>query len=307
MQKIAILGGTGFIGRHLVKELENDYKIVILSRSPEKHQHLVSGQVGILKAEYDDPEDIAAILSTVDGVINLVGESVGSRWTEVKKKKIYHSRIHTSRLIAEAFHLATKKPSFLIQGSGMGVYGKSSEKPDTPVSEDASLSTDGFLTKVGIDNENTVKELENLTRVVYIRTGIVLDGKEGALPQMAIPYHFFMGGPVGSGDQWNAWIHIKDEVRAIKFLIDHKELKGPFNLSAPHPVTNSQMAASIGKALGKPAAINSPAFVLKLMFGEMADELLLNGLKVVPKRLQEAGFEFKYNTIEEALKDIYKQ
>jgi hypothetical protein len=307
MQKIAILGGTGFIGRHLINELEDDYDIVVLSRSPEKHQHLIKGKVDVIKSEYDDPASLAAIFSTVDGIVNLVGESVGSRWTEVKKKKIYNSRIHTSSMVAEAFQLATKKPSFLIQGSGMGVYGNSSDKPDTPVSEDTSRATKGFLTKVGVDNENTVQELENLTRVVYIRTGIVLDGDEGALPQMARPYQFFMGGPVGSGDQWSAWIHIKDEVRAIKFVIDHKELKGPFNLTAPHPVTNSQMAAAIGKALSKPAAIHTPAFVLKLMLGEMADELLLNGLKVVPQRLLKSGFEFQYKTIEAALSDIYNQ
>jgi uncharacterized protein (TIGR01777 family) len=307
MQKIAILGGTGFIGRHLVKELEDDYNVVILSRSPEKYQNLEIGQVEVVKAEYDDPEELAAIFSTSDGIVNLVGESVGTRWTETKKKKIYNSRIHNSRMIAEAFQLATKTPSFLIQGSGMGVYGMSSEKPEMPVSEDAPLATNGFLTKVGVDNENTVKELENITRVVYIRTGIVLDADEGALPQMAMPYHFFMGGPVGNGKQWSSWIHIKDEVRAIKFLIDHKNLKGPFNLTAPHPVTNNQMAVAIGKALGKPTAVHTPAFVLKLMLGEMADELLLNGLKVLPKRLSETGFEFDYETIEAALKDIYKK
>ncbi len=176
----------------------------------------------------------------------------------------------------------------------MGVYGMSSEEADTPVTENTPLATNGFLAKVGVDNENAVKELEKLSRVVYIRTGIVLDGDEGALPQMARPYQFFMGGPFGSGDQWSSWIHIKDEVRAIKFLIDHKELKGPFNLTAPHPVTNSKMASAIGKALGKPAAIHTPAFVLKLMLGEMADELLLNGLKVVPKRLLKSGFEFRF-------------
>ncbi|PLW96866.1 MAG: TIGR01777 family protein [Marinilabiliales bacterium] len=307
MQKIAILGGTGFIGRHLVKELEDDYNVLILSRAPEKYQNLEIGQVEVVKAEYDDPEELAAIFSTSDGIVNLVGESVGTRWTETKKKKIYNSRIHNSRMIAEAFQLATKTPSFLIQGSGMGVYGMSSEKPEMPVSEDAPLATNGFLTKVGVDNENTVKELENITRVVYIRTGIVLDADEGALPQMAMPYHFFMGGPVGNGKQWSSWIHIKDEVRAIKFLIDHKNLKGPFNLTAPHPVTNNQMAVAIGKALGKPAAVHTPAFVLKLMLGEMADELLLNGLKVLPKRLSETGFEFDYETIEAALKDIYKK
>ena len=307
MQKIAILGGSGFIGRHLINELDEAYEIVVLTRSPEKHKNLARKHVDVVEANYDDPNSLSVIFSATDGVINLVGEGVGSRWTKSKKEKIYNSRIHTSRMIAEAFHLATKKPSFLIQGSGMGVYGKTTENPGADITEESPLAADGFLTKVGVDNENTVKELDNLTRVVYIRTGIVLDRDEGALPQMARPYQFLMGGPVGSGNQWSSWIHIKDEVRAIKFLIDHKELKGPFNLTAPHPVSNSQMAAAIGKALGKPAAIHTPAFVLKLMLGEMADELLLNGLKVVPKRLLKSGFEFQYKTIEAALRDIYNK
>jgi len=305
MQKIAILGGSGFIGRHLIDELDKDYEIVILTRSPEKHKSLESKNVDVVEASYDDPNSLSAIFSTVDGVVNLVGEGVGTRWTETKKEKIYNSRIHVGKMIAEAFHLASKKPAFLIQGSGMGVYGKTAEIPDVAIAEETPLATDGFLTKVGIDNEKTVKELKNITRLVYVRTGIVLDGDEGALPQMSMPYKFFMGGPVGSGKQWSSWIHIKDEVRAIKFLIENTKLEGPFNLTAPNPVTNAEMAEAMGKALGKPAAIHTPAFALKLMLGEMADELLLNGLKVQPKRLLEAGFRFEYETIDAALKEIF--
>lgn len=306
MQKIAILGGSGFIGRHLINELDEAYDIAVLTRSPEKHKNLESNQVDVVEANYDDPNALAAIFSTADGVVNLVGEGVGSRWTESKKEKIYNSRIHTGNMIAKAFHMAAKKPSFLIQGSGMGVYGNSSEDPDTPFTEDSPLATEGFLTKVGIDYEKTVNELRNQTRLVYLRTGIVLDANEGALQQMAMPYKFFIGGPIGSGRQWSSWIHVKDEVQAIKFLIDHKETEGAYNLTAPGPVTNAEMAKAIGKALNKPSVIHIPAFVLKLMLGEMADELLLNGVKVMPKRLLEAGFRFEYETIDSALKDIFK-
>ena len=306
MQKIAILGGSGFIGQHLIDELDEGYQITILTRSPEKHKNLEKNYVDLVEADYDDPNSLAAIFSTSDGVVNLVGEGVGSRWTKTKKEKIYNSRIHTGKMIVEAFHLATKKPSFLIQGSGMGIYGKTADNPEADITEDSSLATDGFLAKVGIDNENTVKELKNITRLVYLRTGIVLDGDEGALPQMVMPYKFFMGGPIGSGKQWSSWIHIKDEVRAIKFLIDHKETEGAYNLTAPMPVTNAEMANATGKALGRPSGIHTPGFVLKLILGEMADELLLNGLKVLPKRLLDAGFQFQFETIDSALKDIFK-
>jgi len=307
MKKIAILGGSGFIGRHLINELVETYEVVVLTRSPEKHKNLASKHVDVVEANYNDPNMLAAIFSITDGVVNLVGESVGSRWTESKKEKIYNSRIHTSKMIAKAFQQATKKPSFLIQGSGMAVYGKTTENPDTDITEESPLATDGFLTKVGIENEKTVNKLKNLTRLVYLRTGIVLDADEGALPQMVMPYKFFIGGPIGNGRQWSSWIHIKDEVRAIKFLIDHKQCEGAYNLTAPVPVTNAVMAKAIGKVLNKPAVIHTPAFMLKLMLGEMADELLLNGVKVLPKRLLATEFRFVYETIDSALKDIFKQ
>jgi len=305
MQKIAILGGSGFIGRHLIDELDEGYEISILTRSPEKHQSLVNNHVDVVDANYNDPNSLAAIFSISDGVVNLVGEGVGARWSKTKKEKIYNSRIHSGKMIAEAFRLATKKPSFLIQGSGMGVYGNTAENTNVDITEDSPLAKHGFLTKVGVDNENTVKELKKITRLVYLRTGIVLDGDGGALPQMANPYKFFMGGPVGSGKQWSSWIHIEDEVRAIKFLIENKETEGAYNLTAPNPVTNKKMAKAIGVALGKPSIIHTPAIILKFMLGEMADELLLNGLKVIPKRLLEAGFQFKFERIDTALKNIF--
>lgn len=305
MQKIAILGGTGFIGRHLIKKLEEEYEVVILSRSPEKHKDLEKGQVVVVKADYNDPAALATVFSTADGVVNLIGESVASRWTAKEKQKIYNSRVHNSRLLVQAFHLATKKPSFLIQGSGISVYGNSAENQDATFTEYSPLVNDGFLSKVGVDNEKAVKELEGSTRVVYIRTGIVLDRDEGALPKMTLPFKFFIGGPLGTGNQWSSWIHIKDEVRAIKFLAENK-VEGAFNLTAPNPVTNGQMASAIGKVLVKPSVIHTPAFVLKLMLGEMAEELLLNGLSVTPRRLMDAGFKFDYNTIKDALIHIYK-
>jgi len=307
MRKIAILGGSGFIGKHLINELVKDYKLVILSRSPEKHKNIENKYIEVIKADYDNPISLSGIFSMVHGVVNLIGESVDSRWTKQKKKKIYNSRVLTSKIIAEAFQHASKKPSFLIQGSGIGVYGHHANETDIDITEDSSFGTDGFLTNVGVDNENAVRELHKITRVVYLRTGIVMDAAEGAFPQMALPFKFLIGGPIGSGKQWNSWIHIKDEARAIKFLIDNEQASGAYNLTAPNPVTNAQMSRVIGKALGKPSAIPAPAFMLKIMFGKMADELLLNGLKVIPKKLLHDGFHFKFETIEEAIGKIFNK
>lgn len=304
MQKIVILGGTGFIGKHLLNKLDGTYNVVLLSRTPDKYENLKSTHVDVIKYDISDPQFLASVLSDTYGVINLAGESVAGRWTASKKEKIYNSRIMASKMIAGAFKIVEKKPSFLIQGSGIGVYGCDPEDQDESFTEESALGNEGFLTKVGVENENAVRVLEDITRVVYLRTGIVLDATEGALPQMIMPYKFSMGGPIGNGKQWSSWIHIKDEVRAIKFLIENDSAKGAYNLTAPTPVSNNEMAESIGNTLNKPAKLRIPAFILKLMLGEMADELLLNGLKVIPKRLLDAGFRFQFETIESALKNL---
>lgn len=305
MKKIAILGGTGFIGRHLIDGLVKEYKVIILTRSHNKHKLLNGKNIDVLDTDYNNADALARIFSKVHGVINLAGESVGSRWTKNKKERIYNSRIHTNKAVTEAFKLTGKKPAFMIQASGIGIYGKTKKDPDETITEVTQPFINGFLAKVSNDSENTVKELNKITRLIYIRTGIVLDKDEGALPQMALPFKFFVGGPLGNGKQWNSWIHINDEVRAIKFLIQNEQLNGVFNLTAPNPVTNAEMSRAIAKAINKPSFITAPAFALKSILGEMADELLLHGLKVLPQRLADAGFEFKYNSIDMALGDIF--
>ena len=299
MKTILIFGGTGFIGRHLVHELKDDYKVIILSRNPDSHANIFPDKVSVVK-----PESLVDLFDEADAIINLAGENVGSRWTDAKKRAIKYSRLDTDKLMTVAFNTCTNKPAVVIQGSGMGVYGF--ETSDEIFDEDSPLGTKGFLTEVGIAHEKALETLKDKSRLIYLRTGLVLDRKGGALPQMAMPFKIFAGGYSGNGKQWVSWIHIKDEVRAIRFLLENTKAEGAYNLTAPEPVRSKDFAIALGKALHRPSWFHSPATLLKLMMADMADELLLSGLKIVPKRLLDAGFKFQFETIEEALNEIYQ-
>lgn len=303
MKNILIFGGSGFIGRNLTKELSGNYNITVVSRNPDKQKQLFSSEINFAQIDYSNPDEIAPILNDTDAIINLAGENVGERWTNNKKQAIKNSRLNTNKFIISAFNACSNKPKVIIQGSGMGVYGFGPS--DEEFNENSPLGTKGFLTEVGISHEKSIEVLAKETRLVYLRTGLVLDGKDGALPQMAMPFKFFGGGPVGNGKQWNSWIHIKDEVRAIRFLLENPEARGAYNLTAPNPVSNKQFAKALGKALHRPSSFPAPAFFLRLAMGDMADELLLSGVKIVPERLFQAGFRFQFEHLKDALKDIY--
>ncbi|NOX86262.1 MAG: TIGR01777 family protein [Chlorobi bacterium] len=303
MKNILIFGGSGFIGRHLINEIKDDYQITVLSRNPVKAAKNMPGTVKIKKLDPENPEKLVLFFDEADGIVNLAGENVGSRWTKKKMDAIRQSRLEIDQLIVDAFQKARQKPSFIIQGSGMGVYGF---KPtDDTFTEDSPLGKEGFLTETGIAHEKAFDPLKGSIRLVFLRTGLVLDRKGGALPMTAASFKIFLGGPVGNGKQWISWIHIRDEVRAIRFLMEKETASGAYNLTAPNPVRQKEFAVALAKALHRPAAITTPAAFLKTMMGPMADELLLSGLKIIPKRLTDAGFKFKFNTIEEAFADIY--
>lgn len=299
MEHLVIFGGTGFIGRHLIDEVKGDYKITVVSRSPNN----VAAGCDSKILHFEGIQSMANLFNETDAIINLAGENVGEKWTKKKKESIKNSRLNVDKLIVSAFELSDKKPHVIIQGSGMGVYG--TKTSDAYYTEKSDPGGPGFLTKVGIDHEQAIAKLENQTRLVYIRTGLVLDGREGALPPMALPFKFFAGGPVGTGKQWLSWIHIKDEIRAIRFLLEKKNASGAYNLTAPNPVRQKYFAKQLGKTLNRPSFMPAPAFMLKMAIGEMADELLLNGRRVIPERLLKSDFQFNYFHIEEALKDIF--
>jgi uncharacterized protein len=240
----------------------------------------------------------------VDGayaVVNLAGEGIANgRWNAERKQLIRDSRLHAGQAVLEAVELARQKPRVLLQASGVGFYGNLLEGS---ASENRHAGRDS-MAGLAAEWEASTRRVEAMgVRRVIIRTGIVLSKNGGALPRMILPFRFFVGGPVGSGRQWMSWIHIADEVGAIRFLIENEKAKGPFNLSAPEPVTNADFSRSLGRCLGRPAVVPKPEFLLRLVYGEMAD-VVLNGQRAVPRRLTHMGYAFQFAEIDAALEDI---
>lgn len=305
MKNIIIFGGSGFIGSHLLNLLKDDYQITVFSRNTQKIK--TSRPEDISVENYpENAKDLALYFNKADGVINLAGENIGGgRWSDAFKNKILNSRLDVTHLIRDAFLQAKKKPAFFIQGSAAGFYGINPS--DAEITESRPSTRDSFLTNVAVKQEESTADLKDLTRLVFIRTGIVLDRKEGALPKIALPFKLFAGGPVGSGNQWIPWINIKDEVEGIRFVMENDVVNGPVNLTAPNPVRQKDFAKQLGKVLNRPSIMPAPASALKLLLGkERAKDLLLSGLRVIPDKLIKAGFKFQFEKLDAALRNIYK-
>lgn len=295
--KLIISGATGFVGSALVQQLWKDFhSLVLLSRKPvaqessDKKHWLVwqPGQSG----EWEQSIDGA------DGVINLAGEPIAAkRWTAAQKQKLRSSRIETTQALIAAIAKAKVKPKFLLSASAVGYYGN---RGDELLTEEAPPNDD-FLGRLCVDWEAEARRAEAFgVRVVLLRTGIVLGKGNGALLKMIPPFKMFVGGPLGSGQQWMPWIHIDDEIGLIKFLMEAASAQGAFNLTAPNPVTMNEFSLALGKALNRPAWASVPSWVLALMLGEMAD-MLLGGQRAVPKAALALGYRFKYPRIADAL------
>jgi hypothetical protein len=211
--------------------------------------------------------------------------------------------LDAGRAVVEAVEQASQKPKVVIQASGVGYYGP---RGDEELTEDASPGEDWAAQVVIHYWEAATEPVEAMgVRRAIIRTAPILDANEGALPRMVLPTKLFVGGPLGGGKQWLSWIHLQDAVAGIRFLIENPQAHGPFNLSAPNPVTNGQFMRALGRVLGRPSIMPTPAFAVKLLFGEMAT-VVLDGQRAIPKRLQELGFEFQFLIVEAALKDVLK-
>ena len=301
--RILIPGGSGLIGRALTTDLTADgHEVILLSRTPQRVTGLPNGA----RAEAWDGRTAEGWLHLADGadaIINLAGENIGAgRWTAGRKKRIRDSRVHAGAAVVEAVKGAANKPGVVIQASGSGYYGP---RGDERINE-AETAGDDFPSRVSIDWEASTAPVETLgVRRAIIRSGVVLSTDGGALPRMLLPFKLFAGGPLGGGRQWFSWIHIQDQIRAIRFLIDHREANGAFNLCAPNPLTNADFSRALGRALGRPAFMPTPGFALKLLFGEMST-ILLDGQRALPQRLLELGFEFQFPEAEGALRDILK-
>ena len=302
MMHILISGGTGLIGRALTRSLLADgHHVSILSRSPQKYIADFPG-AELLKWDGRTPDGWAHALAQADAVVNLAGAGVADkRWTPARKRLILESRINAGKAIVAAIEQSPRKPAVLIQSSAVGFYG--TDTGNTLITED-SPAGDDFLAQVCVAWEESTAAIESLgVRRAVIRTGVVLAKEGGALPRMALPFRFFVGGRIAGGQQFTPWIHIADEVAAIRFLLENEAAHGTFNLSAPKPVTNAEFSRALGKALHRPALIPVPALALKALFGEMAS-VLLDGQRAIPQNLQSLGFTFHYSDVAAALRDL---
>jgi uncharacterized protein len=297
---VLIFGGTGFVGRNLTDELvANGYQVFVVTRNHPNSTRNIASQVQVIEWNSDSPLSSINELQEIDVVVNLAGESIGNRrWSHTVKQEILDSRIKTTRAIVAAINNRTILPKVLINASAVGYYGP---RQDDEITEVETAGRD-FLAQVCQEWENEAYKVQNdLTRVVTIRIGVVL-GKEGALNRMVMPFRFFIGGPLGRGSQYLSWIHIKDLTSMIRFVIEHQELNGPINATAPDPVTMRNFCHELGEVMNRPSWLPVPEFILKVALGQMS-EMLLHGQRVIPKKISDSGFEFVYPKLRLALED----
>jgi uncharacterized protein (TIGR01777 family) len=291
---ILITGGTGFIGSALCSRLlDAQHHIVVLSRHPETLQSPVQG-IGSLSDLTDE--------MIFDAVINLAGEPiVEKRWSDRQKQRILSSRLDTTQELIAYFARIAPKPQVFISGSAIGYYGTG--RTDAPIDE-TGVGDDSFSSQICRQWEAIALQAKPLgIRTCLLRTGIVL-GNGGALGKMLGPFKLGAGGRMGRGTQWMSWIHINDLIGIILHCIENDGIEGPVNGTSPHPVTNRQFTKALGKVLNRPTFFSMPGAVIKLLMGQMGEELLLTGKKILPKKIQAAGYAFVYENLEQALADV---
>jgi uncharacterized protein (TIGR01777 family) len=302
--KVVIAGGTGFLGRSLGNALATDgHDIVVLSRGASA---AVSGRTRLVA--WSPNGEMGPWASEIDGagaLVNLAGESIaGARWSAAHKARIRDSRTRATRSLVGAIRRAAAPPPVFVSGSAVGYYGPLG---DEPVTEDHSAGAD-FLAGVCVQwEQEALGAASARTRVVLVRTGLVLAREGGALPEMLLPFKLGAGGPVGSGRQYWPWIHRDDWVGLVRWAIATAAVDGPLNATAPNPVTNSDFARALGRAMRRPAFMPAPGFALRLLLGEMADALLLSGQRALPAKAERLGFRFRFTQIQETLDRIFSR
>jgi hypothetical protein len=306
--RIIVAGGTGFLGRALSHSLaDSGHRVQILSRRlPAPAEPGPARQLEYISWTPDGSANSswASACSGADVIVNLAGESIAAgRWTEARKAQLRDSRILATRSLARFIAEAEQPPAALVSASAIGFYG---DRGSETLTEDAGPGGD-FLAQLGTEWEKEALAAQGgRTRVVLLRTGIVLDPREGALAKMVTPFRLFAGGPFGSGRQYMSWIHRDDWVSLARWAVETPGVRGPLNLTAPDPVTNADFARALGRALHRPAVVPAPGFALKIILGEMAGPLLLHSQRVVPARALAGGFRFAHPDLDEALADLLK-
>jgi len=301
--KVLVTGGTGFVGTTLSARLVQDgHGVTILTRSSKDLSRSRPG-ISYLQGDPTVKGPWQESVKDFDAIINLAGATIFSRWADDYKRVIRESRMSTTRNLVEAIPTRADKTMTLLSTSAVGYYGFHG---DEELVEESPPGND-FLARLATDWEGEAfKAKEKGARVVTTRFGIVLGEKGGALGQMVPLFKKFIGGPIGSGKQWFSWVHIKDLAEAFVFLMKHPEISGPVNLCAPHPVRNKDLAKALGRVLHRPSFMPAPGFIIKLVLGEFGS-VLLEGQRVVPRRLLDSGFVFQYPNIDKALQSLAVQ
>lgn len=308
--RIVIAGGTGFIGSPLAEVYaEEGHDVRVLTRTlpdGEARHDPGTGKPGITRVGWT-PDGTAgkwgAVVDGADAVINLAGASIGEgRWTPRRKAELRDSRVLPTRSLVAAITAAQQPPRVFISSSATGYYGDTGAEAKT----EESGAGQGFLAELAQAWEAEARKAEpSGTRVVLLRTGVVLERAGGALPRMILPFRFFAGGPIGSGRQYMSWIHRLDLIEMIRWIVETPAVSGPVNATAPHPVTNRQFSKALGRALRRPSLFPVPGFALKLMLGEMAGPLLLEGQRVLPRKAEAHAYHFRYPEIDIAMRGIF--
>jgi uncharacterized protein (TIGR01777 family) len=299
--RIVVTGGTGFIGRSLVGALvSRGDQVSVITRDPDRARPQLPAQVPAVA--WSAHEAWAKSVGASDAVVHLAGEGVADgRWTDERLARIRASRVDSTVALASVIARASRKPAW-VSGSAVGIYG--TRKDDEVLDEQAPAASD-VLAQVCIEWEAATAPARRAgARVAIARTGIVLGRGGGALAKMLPAFKAFAGGPLGDGGQWLSWIHIEDAVRGLLFAIDAADFDGPFNLTAPKPVTMNDFAHALASAVRRPCLMRVPGVALKIALGDGLAETLLTGQRAVPARLERAGFAFRFEGIGDALVDL---
>jgi uncharacterized protein (TIGR01777 family) len=296
--KILITGGSGLIGSNIIPILR-PCDVSVYTRNVAMAEQILGHKIHFLSTLTH-----LTNLDDYDVVINLAGEPiVAKKWTDEQKKKIEHSRWSITENIVALINAGKNPPELLISGSAIGFYGR---QQDQIIDEDFASPHDEFSHQLCERWEFLAKQAESdKTRVCILRTGVVITRRGGALQKMLLPFKLGLGGPIGNGQQYMSWIHLEDMLRGIAHLINNESCEGTYNFTAPNPVTNTEFSRELASALSRPCLFKVPEFMLRMMMGEMAD-LVIYGQRVVPKRLQESGYEFIYQDISQAFDCLRK-
>ena len=295
--RIVVAGGSGFLGRALVGAWRAEgHEVKVLTRTPRGADDV--------RWTPDAEAGWATALEGSQAVVNLAGEGIAdSQWTEARKRAILDSRVTATRALASGIRACARPPRVFLSASGVGFYGT---RGDEPLTEDSASGSD-FLAAVCRAWEKETDGAAGVARIVLLRTGLVLAGDGGALPRMAMPFRFCVGGRVGSGRQFLSWTHLTDWVGMVRWALSNTAVTGPVNVTAPSPVTNAHFTRALATAMHRPALVPVPALALQLLLGrEMADTLLLGGQRALPAKAQQLGYQFRFADVESALRHIFQ-